>query len=146
KKDAVIREEEIQAEFVTITKQVVKSPPSVREEEIPAETRAVSVMVVKTPASIQSEEIVVETAPVTRRNLLYATSFSEWREVLCGEKVTGYTIIQIQEALNKAGYNVGTPDGKMGPRSKAQLTKFQKDKKLPIGQLDMETLKALGLN
>jgi hypothetical protein len=33
----------------------------------------------------------------------------------------------------------------MGVDSKAALAKFQKDNGLPVGQLDYETLKALGV-
>ncbi|MBC7776919.1 MAG: peptidoglycan-binding protein, partial [Phycisphaerae bacterium] len=146
KTPATIREEDIPAEYVTVTKQVVKSPATTRIEEVPAETQTVTVRVVKTPATIRSEEIPAETTPVTRRNLVNPGNFSQWREVLCGEKVTGYTIRQIQIALNKAGYNVGTPDDELGPRTKAALTKFQKDRNLPVGNLDLETLKALGVN
>jgi len=75
-----------------------------------------------------------------------AGGFTEWREVLCGDKVTGYTVRQIQDALTKAGYDAGPSDNVMGARTKAALTKFQKDKGLPVGNLDFETLKALGVN
>jgi peptidoglycan hydrolase-like protein with peptidoglycan-binding domain len=53
---------------------------------------------------------------------------------------------QIQAALVKAGYEPGPTDNIMGARTKAALTKFQKDKGLPVGNLDFETLKALGVN
>jgi len=33
----------------------------------------------------------------------------------------------------------------MGARTKAALVKFQKENGLPVGQLDFETLKALGI-
>jgi hypothetical protein len=143
---AIIREEDIPGEYVIVSKEIVKVPASTREELIPAETQAVTIRVVKTPASIASEEIVAETTGITKRKLIKPGGFSDWREVLCGEKVTGYTIRQIQIALNKAGYNVGTPDNEMGNKTKAALTKFQKDHNLPVGNLDMETLKALGIN
>lgn len=71
---------------------------------------------------------------------------SEWREVLCGDKVLPYTIRQIQASLIKEGYAVGKIDGKMNPDTKASLTKFQEDKKLPVGNLDIETLDALGIS
>jgi len=48
--------------------------------------------------------------------------------------------------LTKAGYEPGPSDNIMGARTKAALTKFQKDKNLPVGNLDLETLKALGVN
>jgi len=33
----------------------------------------------------------------------------------------------------------------MGSRTKAALTKFQKENGLPVGNLNMETIRALGL-
>jgi hypothetical protein len=33
----------------------------------------------------------------------------------------------------------------MGSKTKAALTKFQQDKGLPVGNLNIETLKALGV-
>jgi photosystem II stability/assembly factor-like uncharacterized protein len=51
-----------------------------------------------------------------------------------------------QEALNVAGYAVGTPDGRAGTRTVAALRKFQTDKGIPVtGTLDSATLTALGL-
>ncbi|HEX8458262.1 MAG TPA: YCF48-related protein [Pyrinomonadaceae bacterium] len=51
-----------------------------------------------------------------------------------------------QEALNAAGYNVGTPDGQAGTRTVAALRQFQTAKELPVtGKFDDATLTALGL-
>jgi photosystem II stability/assembly factor-like uncharacterized protein len=51
-----------------------------------------------------------------------------------------------QEALNSAGYDVGTPDGRAGTRTVAAIRKFQEDKGVPVsGKLDDATLSALGL-
>jgi peptidoglycan hydrolase-like protein with peptidoglycan-binding domain len=70
---------------------------------------------------------------------------TEWREVLCGNKVDGYTIRQIQSALRNAGYDPGPIDNVLGARTRAALTKYQKDNSLPIGSLDLKTLQALGV-
>lgn len=57
------------------------------------------------------------------------------------------TIRRAQEALEKAGYEIGTPDGQIGPRTIAVLKRFQTDHFLPVtGQLDETTLGALGLS
>jgi localization factor PodJL len=49
-----------------------------------------------------------------------------------------------QGLLNKRGYKVGTPDGKMGPRTRQGLRRFQTDQRLPItGTLDHETMERL---
>ncbi|HKP73119.1 MAG TPA: peptidoglycan-binding protein, partial [Pyrinomonadaceae bacterium] len=51
-----------------------------------------------------------------------------------------------QEALNAAGYNVGTPDGQAGTRTVAAIRQFQVAKDIPeSGKLDDATLTALGL-
>ena len=57
------------------------------------------------------------------------------------------TIKRAQEALEKAGYEIGTPDGHVGPRTIAVLKRFQTDHFLPVtGQFDETTLGALGLS
>jgi photosystem II stability/assembly factor-like uncharacterized protein len=51
-----------------------------------------------------------------------------------------------QEALNAAGYNVGTPDGNAGTRTVSALRSFQAAKGIDVtGALDDATLTALGL-
>lgn len=51
-----------------------------------------------------------------------------------------------QEALNAAGYNVGTPDGNAGTRTVSALRSFQAAKGIDVtGTLDDATLTALGL-
>jgi peptidoglycan hydrolase-like protein with peptidoglycan-binding domain len=47
--------------------------------------------------------------------------------------------------LKSRGYDAGPEDNVMGARTKAALTQFQKDKGLPVGQLNIETLKSLGV-
>jgi peptidoglycan hydrolase-like protein with peptidoglycan-binding domain len=51
-----------------------------------------------------------------------------------------------QRALNKAGYTVGTADGRMGPRTEAAITKYQSDNGLTAsGKLDADTLSKLNV-
>ena len=51
---------------------------------------------------------------------------------------------EAQERLNALGYNVGTPDGSIGPRTAAAIRSFQSSKGLKVtGQLDTATLDAL---
>lgn len=54
------------------------------------------------------------------------------------------TIRRAQQALNAAGYNVGTPDGRAGTLTTKALRKFQRDNHLPAsGKFDGLTLAAL---
>ena len=70
---------------------------------------------------------------------------SEWYEILCNNYAIPMTTIRrIQEALNARGYAV-KEDSIMGKATKKALTKYQKDKGLPVGLLDKNTLKSLGL-
>jgi peptidoglycan hydrolase-like protein with peptidoglycan-binding domain len=54
-------------------------------------------------------------------------------------------VISVQRALKAAGYDPGPQDNVLGSQTKSALVKYQKDKGLPIGQLDMQTLKSLGI-
>lgn len=52
-----------------------------------------------------------------------------------------------QQALNAAGYAVGTPDGHTGTETIAATRRFQSDRSLPVtGALDQLTLSALGVS
>ncbi|HSE33636.1 MAG TPA: YCF48-related protein [Pyrinomonadaceae bacterium] len=56
-------------------------------------------------------------------------------------------VMQIQQALNKTGYHLGEPDGKLGPGTTAALKRFQTDRHLPLtGKPDTITLAALGVS
>lgn len=56
-------------------------------------------------------------------------------------------VIQIQQALNNAGYHLGEPDGKLGPDTTAALKRFQTDRHLPLtAKPDDITLAALGVS
>jgi hypothetical protein len=53
-------------------------------------------------------------------------------------------IREIQIELNRMGFNVGEPDGKLGARTKEALTMFQRQKGLnATGEIDRETFAAL---
>ena len=50
----------------------------------------------------------------------------------------------LQRSLSDMGYDVGTADGKVGPKTRAALRKFQADMGLSqTGRLDHHTLAAL---
>src|SRR5205085_4487863 len=44
---------------------------------------------------------------------------------------------RVQQALERAGYEIGTPDGQLGPRTIAAVKRFETDRYLAVpGQLD----------
>ncbi len=64
-----------------------------------------------------------------------------------GSRTADDTIRRAQDALNRAGYNVGTPDGKAGPQTLAAIKRFQADRNLPTtGKFDQITLAVLGIS
>ena len=64
-----------------------------------------------------------------------------------GSRKPDDTVRRAQEALNRAGYNVGTPDGKAGPTTLAGIKRFQADRNLPAtGKFDQITLAVLGIS
>lgn len=54
-------------------------------------------------------------------------------------------INRVEKKLKELGYDIKL-DGQLGSDDKNALSKFQKKHNLPIGQLNLETLKQLGLN
>ena len=72
--------------------------------------------------------------------------FTEWQEVLCGDKIRPQTLRKIQESLFAFGYYTGVVNGEMNAQTKSALSKFQKEKELPIGNLDLKTLDALDVS
>src|SRR5207248_7864343 len=62
-------------------------------------------------------------------------------------KVSDDIVRRAQQALERAGYEIGTPDGQLGPRTIAAVKRFQTDRYLAVsGQLDESTLAALGID
>jgi peptidoglycan hydrolase-like protein with peptidoglycan-binding domain len=56
-------------------------------------------------------------------------------------------IRQLQIVLNEKGFNIGEPDGRMGPRTERALMEFQQHQGLQAtGRIDHETVTALGIN
>jgi peptidoglycan hydrolase-like protein with peptidoglycan-binding domain len=56
-------------------------------------------------------------------------------------------IRQLQIALNAKGFNIGTPDGVLGPRTTQALIQFQRREGFqPTGQIDSRTVTALGIS
>ena len=113
---------------------------------IPAEYETVTRRVVKTPATTRSIDIPAEFTTVTRRNLVRKGGFTEWREIVCASNVTTSMVRAVQDALRTRGYDPGPTDNVMGARTKAALVKYQKEEGLPVGNLDYETLKSLGVD
>ncbi|MCS6935006.1 MAG: peptidoglycan-binding protein [Chitinophagales bacterium] len=136
---------QIPAVYKTVERRVEVEPASTREEIIPEVTKVVTRKKLVEPARENKIEIPAVYKTVMKKVLIKKGGFEEWREVLCDQDLTDTRIRKIQEALKREGYDPGPIDNIMGAKTKEALLKFQQDKGLPQGNLNLETLKALGV-
>jgi len=134
------------AVYKTVSKQVIDQPARVEEMPIEAEYKTVSKKVLVSPESTREEVIPAEYTSVSEKRLVSEGGYTVWTEILCAERTTSTKVANVQRALNAAGYNAGSADGVMGTNTQTALKQFQTDKGLPIGNLNLETLKALGVS
>ena len=137
---------EVPATYKTIEKKVLKNQAYTREETMPMQYKIVTREVIVEAEKIVQIEIPATYKTVQKRVVVEKGGYQVWREILCGNDLTTEKIIQIQRALQANGYNPGPIDDVFGPLTKAALIQYQKDKGLPVGNLNLETLKALGVN
>jgi len=132
-------------EYTNRTYQRLVTPATTEVVQIDAEYGERTYQKLAKPSSLTSVDIQPEYNSITKRRLVKKGGFTEWREVVCGNDVTADLTRRVQAALKSRGYEPGPADNVMGAATKAALIKFQKDNGLPVGQLDFETLKALGV-
>ncbi len=135
----------IPAVYKTVTKQVIDQASKVEEIKIDPEYSTVTKNVLVSAETTKSETIPAIYTDVVERKLVKKGGYTVWTEILCADKQTNDRIYRIQRALKDAGYNPGPIDGVIGIQTQAALKQYQTDKGLPIGNLNMETLKALGI-
>jgi hypothetical protein len=137
---------EVPAVYKKVSRKIVKTPASRQEIPVPAEYKIIPKQVLDQPASQQQIEIPATYKQVSHKELVKKGGYSEWREILCASKLTTAKIAEIQNALKANGYNPGPIDNIFGELTKAALVKYQQDKNLPVGNLNIETLKSLGVS
>jgi peptidoglycan hydrolase-like protein with peptidoglycan-binding domain len=56
-------------------------------------------------------------------------------------------VLEVQVALQKAGYDSGSADGVVGPGTRDAISRYQRDHGLDVtGKISEPVLRALGLN
>ncbi len=144
KSPATTRTVEIPAEYKTVRKKVVKKPATTRTITIPAEYNTVKVRKMVSPPQEKRIPIPEEYDTVTRR-VKITEEHMAWREILCETNANPGVIRDIQRALTAAGYNAGTPDGRLGQQTLAAVAAYQRAKGLPTGGLTLRTIESLGI-
>ena len=137
---------EVPAVYKTITKKVITKEAFTSNSTVPMQFK-----IVTREVKVQDEKLVDVVTPATyktvqKRVLQQKGGYEVWREILCGDDLTTQKILDIQKALKAKGYNPGPIDNVFGSQTKAALIQYQKDKGLPIGNLNLETLRSLGVN
>lgn len=86
----------------------------------------------------------VAQSPASSRRV---TTPSKPAQASTAAKLSDDIVRRAQQALERAGYEIGTPDGQLGPRTIAAVKRFQTDRYLAVsGQLDESTLAGLGID
>jgi Putative peptidoglycan binding domain len=108
-----------------------------------------NLLIIRQVVKISSIEIKEETVPPEFKTIVVRKAqhrfWSGFREIIICSSADTTQIIRIQESLKRLHYYRGRITNKIDRRTKKALTKYQKDKGLPIGNLNVETLKSLGV-
>jgi len=137
---------EVPAVYKTVKKKVITKEAYTSTSTIPMEYK-----IVTREVKVQDESLADVVVPTTyktvqKRVLQQKGGYEVWREILCGDDLTSAKILSIQKALKAKGYNPGPIDNIFGAQTKAALIKYQKEQGLPVGNLNLETLRALGVH
>ncbi len=133
------------AKYQTVTKRVLKTPATVTRVAIEPVYKTITKKVMTKPETYETITIPAKYDTVTERRLVRKGGYTQWTEILCAAQTTNATVVRVQKALNAAGYDAGTVDGVLGIKTQTALKQYQTDKGLPIGNLNIETLKSLGV-
>ncbi|HOJ90607.1 MAG TPA: peptidoglycan-binding domain-containing protein [Saprospiraceae bacterium] len=143
---ATTTEDVIPARYTTVSKKVVDQPARTIEMPIEASYKTITRRVMVEPETVREEVVPATYKTVKERRLVRSGGFTVWTEILCEGKTTNSKLSSVQRALQAKGYNVGTIDGKMGLKTQTALKQYQTDMGLPTGNLNIETLKSLGVD
>ena len=138
-------EEVIPAVYKTVTSQVVAEEARTMEVPIEPVYKTIETKVLVTPESTREETIPAVYRDVKEKKLVRQGGYTVWTEILCASKTTSSRVQDVQRALKSRGYDPGPIDGVMGLKTQTALKQFQNDNNLPVGNLNIKTLEALGV-
>ena len=158
---------EVPAEYKTVRRRVVDTPPSTRTEQVPAEYKTIKRQELVSEARMVKQQVPAEYETVRKQKLVtpareirrtipaeYETvettvkvsdGTMEWRGVLCEVNATRETIADLQRALAAAGYSPGKIDGVLGRNTLRAAREYQIDNNLAQGGITLEMVRKLGL-
>jgi Putative peptidoglycan binding domain len=112
-------------------------------KKIPAQTVEVWKYTTKNkyPSFLTTDTIIMR--EIVGKKLVRRGGWAELKKVFCCSGPNPLSMKGVQLALKAKGFYKGKIDGVMGEETKKALNKFQIAKKLPVGNFDFATLKAL---
>ncbi len=130
------------AEYASVDRQVVVEPATTVSTSIPASYETIPVDELVSPASERRIVIPERTRTVTSRTET-APGRLEWRQVLCETDMSPDTVVSIQQALEREGFNPGLIDGIIGRETLDAMERFQAENSLGRGGITYEALEKL---
>ena len=168
KTPASIRYEPVPAEYETRKRTVLKTPETTRSIEVPAEYEERDVTKLVKPATTVKKvvpvdyerEVMTQVEPATEKRVpvpavyetvekqvLVSPGTQYCTQILCDVNATASKVIEIQKALQAAGFYTGPLDGDLGPNTMNAVAAYQTSKGLSAdGYLTVETVRALGIS
>lgn len=135
---------DIPEEYGTVKQKALVSPPTVKKIEIPAVHKTVKVRKMVSPPQEKRIPIPEEYQTVTRTEKVSDGRF-EWARILCETNTTPDFVMRVQKALADAGFDPGTIDGSLGPRTQTAIQAYQQKNGLSVGAMTYETVEKLGI-
>ncbi|MBP5981603.1 MAG: peptidoglycan-binding protein [Halomonas sp.] len=132
------------AEYTTITRQVIDKPARVIEVWNEADEAMVPTQDIVSPARTSQSIIPAQVRMLERIDYQGAPQL-QMRQAVCDPDITPVLVEQIQTALRQYGFNPGSVDGRMGPRTLEALSAFQNHRGLVQAGLTLESLENLSI-
>lgn len=132
------------AEYTTVTRQVIDKPARVIEVWNEASEEVVPTQEIASPART-SQSIIPRRTRMMERIDYQGEPELDMRQILCDDNITPALVEDIQNALRQYGYNVGSIDGRLGPRTFDALSQFQNQRGLVQAGLTFESLESLAV-
>lgn len=133
------------AKYTTVTTQALVNDASVSETYVPPVYKTVTKKVLAQCGGVSTVYSEPQYKTVTKQVLVSQGTFTDWAEVVCAGDVNSSLVSRVQRALNDRGYSAGAVDGVMGAKTRSALAKFQQDNGLPLGNMNIATMQALGV-
>ncbi len=114
--------------------------------EVPAETKTLTVVKNIEQTDQYKWETIITKKPKKRILVPGQEVFLHyWQEVICKEDIDKTLIQSLSNKLTIEGYYEGKTPKRMNAKLKSALVEYQRDNELPVGHLDVLTVKALDL-